>query len=73
VSLISGCVPVSTYSSTFGTWGFPTEACVFGFLSNDGQPGSYSGSEVGLDAPRTTSRTYLRSWNGAHPIQHWRL
>jgi len=22
------------------------------------------------DAPRTTSRTYLRSSNGAHPIQH---
>ncbi len=22
------------------------------------------------DAPSTTSRTHLRSWNGAHPIQH---
>jgi len=25
------------------------------------------------DAPRTTTRTYLRSSNGAHPIQHQRL
>ena len=40
MSLIRACVPVNTYCSIFGTWGFPTEVCVIGLLSNDGPFGS---------------------------------
>jgi len=34
MSMIRACVPVNTYWSILGTWGFTTEICVIGSLSN---------------------------------------